>query len=109
MYHETQGCLFMPESLRQLADNILANHRHFHPVERCRLDSVAIVLTVIQIRLDEWLRQLDKPAARDLLDCSHILTHFILEIDEYGPNYILPLTLADQLHLLYEVFKEAEG
>ena len=32
----------------------------------------------------------------------------MLEIDEHGPNYVLLLILADQLHLLYEAFKEAE-
>lgn len=56
----------------------------------------------------------DKPTARDLLDRCRILTHSMLEIDEHGPNYVLLLLLllllilADQLHLLYEAFKEAE-
>ncbi|AEJ99577.1 MULTISPECIES: hypothetical protein [Enterobacteriaceae] len=50
----------------------------------------------------------DKPTARDLLDRCRILTHSMLEIDEHGPNYVLLLILADQLHLLYEAFKEAE-
>lgn len=85
-YQETGGSLFMlTESLRQLADRILADHRHLRPVERCRLDSVAMSLTVIQIRLDEWLRQPDKllrdeSVINELCAVSNAMKSLLLDI-----------------------------
>ncbi|MCU6330443.1 hypothetical protein KSU19_22615 [Enterobacter quasiroggenkampii] len=85
-YEETEGSLFMlTESLRQIADSILADHRHLRPVERCRLDSVAMSLTVIQIRLDEWLRQPDKllpdeSVINELCAVSNAMKSLLLDI-----------------------------
>lgn len=75
----------LTESLRQLADSILADHRHLRPLERCRLDSVAMSLTVIQIRLDEWLRQPDKllrdeSVINELCAVSNAMKSLLLDI-----------------------------
>lgn len=50
-----------------------------------------------------------KPTDWDLLDRCRILTCSMLEIDDHSTNYILLQILADQLYLLHEAFKEAEG
>ncbi|QLR43802.1 hypothetical protein HV346_14470 [Enterobacter sp. RHBSTW-00994] len=50
-----------------------------------------------------------EPDARELVDRARVLTEVMLENpDEAGPNYLLLVILAEQLHRLHDIFEEAE-
>lgn len=73
------------DGLHRLADNIYEEHCKQRPVERVALDSIAMSLTRIHLRLDEWLLQPDRtmrdePVMRPLFAVSRAMKSLLLDI-----------------------------
>lgn len=72
-------------ALQKLADQILDECRQQRPVERVALDGLAMSLTGIHLRLDEWLRQpddtlRDEPVMRSLYALSRAMKSLLRDI-----------------------------